>query len=80
MHQIPQRLQGRDAILQSLGRINGSVMYAMTEANRQHQYELEEDLHLIWREIVRVEADCARIGKSKLRTRLRASSEAPTQV
>lgn len=76
MHQIPQRLQGRDAILESLARINGQVMYAMTEANRQHQFELEEDLHMIWRELVRVEADCSRIGKSKLRTRPRASSEA----
>lgn len=75
MPHIPQRLQGRDAILENLARINGQVMYAMTEANRQHQFELEEDLHLIWRELVRVEGDCARIGRSKLRTRPRVRSE-----
>lgn len=55
-------------------------MYAMTEANRQHQFELEEDLHLIWREIVRVESDCARIGRSKLRTRPRGRSEPQLRV
>ncbi len=75
MSSIPTRLTGRDAIIVSLARINGSLMYACTEANRQGQFELEEDLHQIWREIVRVEADCARIGRSKLRTRPRVRSE-----
>lgn len=50
-------------------------MYAMTEANRLHSFELEEDLHQIWRELVRVESDCAELGMSKLRTRPPGRSE-----
>lgn len=59
MSSIPLHLTPRDALLERLARLNGQVMYAQAEAARCGLTGMEEDLHLIWIEVLRVESSYA---------------------